>query len=75
MPVCCKDCVFWNGKAILGAIPKKAECRRYPPRFDVADSSIGLWPIVSRDDWCGESQDKNIREEMEKARQRKIAEW
>lgn len=73
MPVHCKDCGFW-ALGVLGATQKKGECRRYPPKIKAENSTLGYWPIVRREDWCGEGQDKNIIEEMEKARQRKIEE-
>ncbi len=52
----CDRCVFSGGLA-GGA----GQCRRYPPRFcpgpddrGVADIIEGEWPIVRKDDWCGE---------------------
>lgn len=45
----CKTCRYFYD--VMSA------CRRYPPRvLDEAHKTdiTGIWPEVSRDDWCGE---------------------
>jgi len=45
----CKTCCFFYD--VMSA------CRRYPPRvLDEAHKTdiTGIWPEVSKDDWCGE---------------------
>jgi len=48
--ICCADCVYYKHKANDLAF---GDCRRHAPRPDQSTPDT-FWPIVSRDDWCGE---------------------
>lgn len=45
----CETCRFFLNNGIL-----VSRCRRYPPWIECEDQTS--WPIVRRDDWCGEHQ-------------------
>ena len=49
-------CVFWYEKTT-----EKGTCRRKSPAtFD--NDSLPIWPITTKDDWCGEGEIRLISE-------------
>ncbi len=48
---CCGDCKFLN-RHHAGSVT--LTCRRYPP------NSLGNFPVVAAQDWCGEFQHQEI---------------
>lgn len=43
----CRTCRFWVEKEGLYRDPKLGRCRRHAP-------TLGGWPAVFEDDWCGD---------------------
>jgi hypothetical protein len=52
----CRDCRY--GVDLDSAWDHSMQCRRYPPKPGGAEHPRGglkaVWPIVLRNDWCGE---------------------
>lgn len=46
----CDECKFFHPSH--GSV-SRGECRRNPP-VSSQDNPFGRWPIVGRDEWCGE---------------------
>ena len=61
MTLVCETCCFFNSQLFSDTL-FRGECRRYPPKVwsqvkvDVVVSSSAetAFPIVLKDDWCGE---------------------
>ena len=47
----CKECKYW-----IDADDEDVDgwCHRYPPSYGEDFDSLGLFPRVEPDDWCGE---------------------
>lgn len=45
----CDECQYFHPSHGFS----RGECRRNPPANN-QDNPFGRWPIVGRDDWCGE---------------------
>lgn len=51
----CDTCAFWdtNG-ATAQDEPMKGKCRKRPPMRAIDGTVYAeMWPVTSRDDWCG----------------------
>jgi hypothetical protein len=52
----CESCAYYDehhsnsGKATMAA---EGLCRFNPPVSQPAPDAHGLWPVVSKEDWCG----------------------
>jgi hypothetical protein len=51
---CCESCVWWE--VVEGEIEdgEFGMCRRFPPQIAEPGVLNGVWPVVRREDWCGE---------------------
>jgi len=64
----CKDCKFFgldNDNYSLG------ECKKNPPIYHETDGipDVGIFPLVSKDDWCGSYENSPLKESMDSFKQ------
>ncbi|WP_426958741.1 hypothetical protein [Muricoccus radiodurans] len=50
--VACTRCRFFDDHGVKSA-GREGLCRYNPPVSQPSPEAHGLWPVVSREDWCG----------------------